>query len=282
MNSGQRTLGRRTLSALREVLNERFSNSEIRDLLFKHGLEERYQGPNKSDRLSKVFHPLVSKTRYNSLPTSGGLPYEDYQGEVASTWDIIDQVAQDVSETFKGNPQSDWAEERYQTLVQALRVDGYDLLDGRVVPFLSPSVEPAAEQGVLESRLDGLGLSDARNHLDQAVDNATRGNWEAANAQLRAFMEGVCDAITERLYDGEGKPPTRGRARKHLASVGFLNGDEDELLKSFFKVLSGEGSHPGTSAGDDSHRRRLMAFSLANYYIERLQEWLARGSSGPA
>ena len=105
------------------------------------------------------------------------------------------------------------------------------------------------------------------------MDNAARGNWESANAQLRAFLEGLCDAIAERLYDGDGKPPSRGNARKHLASVGFLNEDEGELLKSFFKVLSGEGSHSGTSAGDDSHRRRLMAFSIANYYIERLQEW---------
>ncbi len=158
MSSGQRELGRRTLSALTEVLSERFSNSEIRDLLFKHGLDERYEGPNKSDRLSKVFHPLVSETRYNSLWTSDGLPYGDYEGEVASTWDVINEVAEDIYETLQRSPRWEHGDLLLETLRRALRVDGSDLLNGRVVPFLSPSIEPATEQGLLESRLDAHGF----------------------------------------------------------------------------------------------------------------------------
>ncbi len=158
-------------------------------------------------------------------------------------------------------------------LRQGLRVDGYDLLNGRVVPFLSPSVEPAVEQGILESRLDALGLSVARTHLDQAVDNAARGNWESANAQLRPFLEGLCDAVTQQLHEGEGKAPTRGNARKWLAASGFFSEEESDLLKNFFDVLHGEGSHAGTSQEADCHRRRLMAFSLANYYLDRLEGW---------
>ena len=81
---------------LTEVLNERFSNSEIRGLLFKHGLDDRYQGANKADRLSEVFHPLVSQRRYDSQCGADGLPYEDYEGEAGSTWDVIDEVAEDA------------------------------------------------------------------------------------------------------------------------------------------------------------------------------------------
>ena len=160
-----------------------------------------------------------------------------------------------------------------ETLSHGLRVDGFDLLDGRVVPFISPSVEPAAEQGVLESRLDALGFSESRTHLDQAVDNAARGNWESANAQLRPFLEGLCDAIAQQLYEGEGKAPTRGDARQYLAAEGFIDEYEDKLLRAFFKVLHGGGSHSGTSKEADCHRRRLMAFSLANYYLDRLEGW---------
>ena len=273
MTSGQRTLGRRTLSALTEVLNARFTNSEIRDLLFKHGLDDRYQGPNIADRLSEVFHPLVSQRRYNSLWTAGGLPYEDYNGEVGSTWDVIDEVAEDIYQTLQNSPRWEQGDRLLETLRRALRVDGYDLLNGRVVPFLSPSVEPAVEQGVLESHLDALGFSVARTHLDQAVDNAARGNWESANAQLRPFLEGLCDAVAQQLYEDEGKAPTRGDARQYLAAEGFIDEYEDKLLRAFFKVLHGGGSHSGTSKEADCHRRRLMAFSLANYYLDRLEEW---------
>ena len=273
MTSGQRTLGRRTLSALTEVLNARFSNSEIRDLLFKHGLDDRYQGVNKADRLSEVFHPLVSQQRYNSLWTAGGLPYEDYEGEVGSTWDVIDEVARDAHEAIEQDPWLTWAETLLQSLGQALRVDGFDLLEGRVVPFVSPSVEPAQEQGILESRLDELRFSVARTHLDQAVDNAARGNWESANSQIRSFLEAVCDAVADQLYRGGGEAPTRGDARQYLAAEGFIDEYEDKLLRAFFKVLHGGGSHSGTSKEADCHRRRLMAFSLANYYLDRLEEW---------
>lgn len=109
------------------------------------------------------------------------------------------------------------------------------------------------------------------------MDNAARGNWESANGQIRPFLEGLCDAIAQRLFEGDGTAPTRGEARKWLAKCGFLSEEESDLLRSFFEVLHSSGPHPGTSAEDDSHRRRLMAFSLANYYIERLQEWPSTG-----
>ena len=273
MTSGQRKLGRRTLSALTEVLNARFSNSEIRDLLFKHGLADRYEGANKADRLAAVFHPLVNPQRYSSLWTPDGLPYEDYEGEVRSAWDVIDEVALDIYQTLEASPHWEQGERLLGTLRGSLRVDGLDLLDGRVVPFLSPSVDTATEQGSLESRLDALGFKVARNHLDQAVDNAARRNWESANSQIRSFLEAVCDAVADQLHTGSSEAPTRGAARQYLADEGFIDEYEDKLLRAFFKVLHGGGGHSGTSKEADCHRRRLMAFSLANYYLDRLEEW---------
>ena len=117
---------------------------------------------------------------------------------------------------------------------------------------------------------------DPHKHLDQAVDNAASGNWEAANGQIRTFLEALCDAIAKRLHDGDGEAPKGGDARRFLSEKEFLNANESNLLKAFFAVLHGEGSHPGTSSEDDCHRRRLMAVALANYYLDHFDEWPKR------
>lgn len=167
--------------------------------------------------------------------------------------------------------QYDHASENYQKFQRALRADGLDLVEGRVSPFLSPTIAPAQEQGVLERRLGELGFAIPLNHLKQAVDNSARGNWEAANGEVRSFLESLCDAVARERHKGPGESPTRGEARKYLEQSGFLTPEESALLMAFFKVLHTAGGHAGTSTEDDCHRRRLMAIALGNYYLDRLQ-----------
>lgn len=148
-------------------------------------------------------------------------------------------------------------------------------MKGRIVSFLSPRVEPDQEQGVLESRLEQYGFGVGRNHLDDALYLASNSKWVPANGEVRHFLESICEAIAAMIHSGTGEASKRGEARKFLAERGFLNDKESDLLRSLFQVLHGEGGHAGTSPSDDCHRRRLMAVSMANYYLERLDYWLA-------
>ena len=52
-------LGRRSIAALIEVMEHYRTDTQIDHLLFKHGLNERYSGPNKKSRLGNVLHPLA-------------------------------------------------------------------------------------------------------------------------------------------------------------------------------------------------------------------------------
>ena len=106
------------------------------------------------------------------------------------------------------------------------------------------------------------------------MDTAGDGKWESSNSQIRPFLEELCNAIAKCLHTGSGEAPSGGDARQFLDKKGFLNANESNLLKAFFKVLHGEGAHPGKSSEADCHRRRLMAVALANYYLDRLDEWL--------
>ena len=259
-------LGRKSVTVLIEHLESKETDSRIRQLLFEHGLDSRYIGPNKLSRLGNVFHPLVNADANDS--------------EMREAIELIETVARTALESVEssadiwgGQYQSEQAKATYDSFQHALRADGLDLIGGRVAPFISPSVDIGKEQGLLESRLHHYQFDIASNHLEQASDNAARGQWEAANGQIRSFLEALCNSVVSWIYQGDGSPPSQGQARKHLAKVGFLNTEESDLLKALFQVLHGQGSHAGTSSSDDCHRRLLMAVAMSNYFLDRLDGW---------
>ena len=276
MKSNEYRPGRKTIAALVDLLKD-WSRADIRKMLFEHNLNERFQGDPKIEALGNVFYPMVDDSemqRYLKMyATTDYWMHDDFpfdsNVEANDTKYLIEHFIQIPLSSYKGGDQ-------IEVLRKALRADGFDLVEGRVVPFLSPAVDLGQEQGLLESCLSEIGFTVAHDHFDQAMDNAARGNWEAANSQVRSFLEALCDSVAKCLHDGGDEAPKRGEARKFLADQGFLNENESELLKWFFKVLSGEGAHPGTSSEDDCHRRRLMAVALANYYLDRLDEWPKR------
>ena len=259
-------LGRKSIAALVEYLEQSKTRAKALHLLRKHGLDP--QNPEKSILrfLDDTLYPLTSE--------------ETDETKITGAIELFNEIATSVHdcayplENDWGKPDdSDKYREIYDRFRQALRADGLDLVEGKITPLVSPSVDVAKEQGLLESRLQKFEFRTASNHLEQAIDNAARGNWEASNGQIRTFLDALCNAIARRIYKGTGSPPSGGEARKYLKREGFLSHIESELLKALFKVLHGEGSHPGTSSSDDCHRRRLMALAMANYYLERLENW---------
>lgn len=66
-------------------------------------------------------------------------------------------------------------------------------------------------------------------HLDQAIEAHTRGDWAAANAQLRTFVEGLFDAFATKIdATGAAASASSENRRALLASHGFLAMDRGE------------------------------------------------------
>lgn len=257
-------LGRKSIAALVEYL-KRKTRTELEYLLFKHDLDPQNPAESKLKLLGNTLYPLVSEET-DETKIKGVL--ELFQEIAQSVHDFAYPVKRDRSRPDN----SDQYKEIYDRFRQAIRADSLDLVEGRVTPLVSPSVDIAEEQGLLESRLHKFEFRTSYNHLEQAIDNAERGNWEASNGQIRTFLDALCNAIASRIKRTV-RPPLGGEARKYLEEEGFFSHDESQLLKALFRVLHGEGSHPGTSSSDDCHRRRLMALAMANYYLERLENW---------
>lgn len=103
------------------------------------------------------------------------------------------------------------------------------------------------------------GLGEALNHLNLAEGALGRGEWEAANSQIRACLESLFENVA-RIRLGSSK--TRGQARKELESSSVLREPIARLIQSFFGVASGEGSHAGTSNEDEARGRFLTGLGI--------------------
>lgn len=117
-------------------------------------------------------------------------------------------------------------------------------------------------------------------HLEQAIEAHTRGDWAAANAQLRTFLEALFDDIARYIdKDRAAAMPTSENRRAMLAdaSVGFLAPDRGEwtadgknYVNGLFKMLHTHGSHPGLSDEDHCTFRLHVVLVTARTFLRRL------------
>jgi hypothetical protein len=116
-------------------------------------------------------------------------------------------------------------------------------------------------------------------HLDQALEAHTRGDWAAANSQLRTFLEGLFDEIARAIRPSEAGQSTSAENRRALlAGAGFFAADRNEwtqdgknYINGLFKMLHTEGSHPGLSDEDHSTFRLHVVLVTARTFLRRLR-----------
>lgn len=163
-------------------------------------------------------------------------------------------------------------------------------LDGYVVSWdpdtRSPSIRaalpgnvnlPAADDEV-HQLLKQFGFTVPLGHLDQAIDAHTRGDWAAANSQIRTFLEGLLSDIASHIDPHEAATLTSIENRRAwLAERGFLSKPRNEwttdgksYLNGLFKMLHTDGSHPGLSDEDHSTFRLHLGLITGRTLLRRL------------
>ena len=171
-----------------------------------------------------------------------------------------------------------------EDFVWALARDGFTLSERGEVRRMMPDVSdlPQADDEV-HSLLDELGMGDAKGHLDQAIDNHARGQWAAANAQLRSFMEELFNWIAERLDPTAAALATSENKRNFLATrqppflyeeLGEWGQNGKNFVNGVFKRLHGHGSHPGLSDEEDCTFRLHLVILLARMLLRRAKEFV--------
>lgn len=171
-------------------------------------------------------------------------------------------------------------EERFPVLVNALRQDGYVIADLRLIAELPDEVPLPEIRDELTRLLETEGFDTARGHFQQAIAAHARGDWAAANGQLRSFVEDMFDQIAGILSQGAADAlPTSHARREWLATCNppfFLTDlnewdlqDHRGFTEGFWRRLHPAGAHPGLSDEADATFRLHLVILIAQHYMVR-------------
>ena len=167
-----------------------------------------------------------------------------------------------------------------QTFRERLAADGFVVAAGQLRRALPSNLQLPAAQDEISRLLEKHKLTVPRGHLDQALDAHARGNWAAANSQIRSFIDGLLDELSERLDPSAATLPSGQQRRIRLAATGFLSRDLNEwddggfgYVNGLIKRLHHHGSHPGLSDSDDSTFRLHTVLLAAKLFLVRFDSW---------
>lgn len=249
-----------TLAALIEIVAGAHSHAEL-DVLFLR-LEcqdcdlsdEGGVPPNKLGRVNNVVSTLKRRG-----PQPGA--------------DLLELLRVVIEERFRARIDShpgDEVPEPLRGLISALRIDGFDLVDGRLVPTTPEPAPMAEELSLLEAALKRRGFDVALQHYRQAVDSYRTGNLEASNGQLRSFLENLVTEICTRATQQRARDP-KGATDK-LRNAGLIDGDEANLLKGLLGMSNQRGAHAGLTDEEEGLFRLHTSTAVARWLLARVPD----------
>lgn len=245
----------KTLAALARFIDHKFTNPEMSVLFFSVSVPQGFDfGSSKLQRAFNVVTKLAAVEEFA---------------------EILDELIQEV--IAQKYYVFEYPEEIAQPLCRALKADGLEVREGRIVLVDSLETELVQESNILYERLQVLGMPDVHNNLEQAHENFIDGNWESCNAMLRTALEATLQHIAQRIAGSEDAIPRRNPnfltpadIRRYLADNGFNNEDEKAYTDALYGFVSPRGSHPGMSDEAESRLRRLIAVAWIQYSLEKL------------
>ena len=242
--------------------------------LLEHDLEGHIGGGSTRDRANSVARFL--------------LEHPDDEEDAQNLTDLI--VEELVGEAIRNSTRHGYFEyarfaERYTNLNRALERDGYSVEDGQLRRILPQALDLPQTDDEVHMLLRQQQFDVPLGHLDQAIGAHGRGEWAGANGQLRTFVEGLFDAIAQRLAAHlHLAPPAAGNlGRQWLAGLDppfFIpglnewSGQGTGFIEAFYRRLHPQGAHPGLSDEEDSTFRLHLVLLAARSLLRRLENRL--------
>lgn len=177
--------------------------------------------------------------------------------------------------------------EKYPTLTNSLKRDGFTLKNKEITPLLPDELVNANVENELFRLLDKYQFTTTKGHLEQAIENHSNGNWAGANSQFRTFLESLLVDICNKLIPSKNCT-SYGEALQWLATPSmitpvFLSPTLNEVpipgaikdktyISGLMKRLHPQGSHPGLSDEEDSTFRYHTLIVFARYVLKRLED----------
>ncbi len=261
---------RPTIVAAVALLSDRLTQAAFNHMVLRIGLENEIPSDTtlsvakKADRLGRIVLRRPDET------------VDTLDGIVA----LAEAVVREAVQVTRPEP----FQPSETAFARGLARDGYVVsFDENDRPTLRAALPnelglPAVDDDV-HQLLRHFDFSEPLGHLNQGVEAHARGDWAAANAQFRTFLESLFDNIA-RYCNGADKTSaiTSENRRQLLANIGFLAVDRNEwtpdgknYINGLFKMLHTDGSHPGLSDEDHSTFRLHVVLVTARTFLRRLR-----------
>jgi hypothetical protein len=263
---------RRTIISAIDVLESRYSQAEITSLLTDFGPHVYRAIRSETD--------ASAKRRMNDLKQ-----FVDAHPAHQVDDGLLENVFVERAASLFPKPDPDWSDQGallpvMEKFKRALEQDGFVVTAGSLRRTLPADIRLPGIESDLVRLLDRHGFGTAKGHLEQAMENHARGNWAAANGQLRTFFDALLDGITERLEPGAESLPSGQPRRAKLAALDFLstplnewNNDGKGFINGLVKRLHPQGAHPGLSDDDDCTFRLHIVLLTAALLLRRFDAW---------
>ena len=265
---------RRTILAATDLIAD-FGHSGVNRFVLQYGLENAGIQGNLRDRASAVARHLLNAPEHL-----------DDDGRNLTDTIVTDLVERAIARCVdRYSNMFDYARfrEEFPALHRGLERDGFTVEDGALRRTLPEALDLPQADDEVHALLDSFHFVTPKGHLDQAIAAHARGDWAAANAQFRPFIESLLDEIAERLLPGAALPAP-GHPRRQLlaqmnppfffAGLNEWTGQGKGFLESFYRRLHPQGAHPGLSDEDDSTFRLHLVLLVARLLLRRLQQRL--------
>lgn len=262
---------RPTIVAAVEFLGAALTQGKFDQVIVKLGLDSdlALASPKSVTAKSALLGQLITQRAEQIVSTLNG------QMTLA---EAAVRVAVEISLPEYGKPEQ-------APFLRGLALDGYVVSwDPHTrVPLLRVALPdevslPATDDEV-HQLLKNFGFTVPMGHLDQAIEAHTRGDWAAANSQVRSFMEGLLNDIALQVEPIKAAQQASSENRRALlASADFLSVNRNEwtsdgknFVNGLFKMLHTDGSHPGLSDEDHSTFRLHIALITGRMLLRRLR-----------
>lgn len=279
---------RLTIVAAVEVIADFKAHSDMHVLEVQWDIEQYVSTSSKSARIAS----------WSKVATSLNPMVMTEAGKMKFSRAVVELAVQ-APDHKKGEPS-------WRRFIAGLRFDGFEVVADRVpdprgrhslfgdgprkieVPVLRrmlPEDLPGPDFREAESEVVALlkkhKLTVAQGHLEQATSAFQRGEWAAANSQLRSFFEDYLNQMAVELgYKG---PDDTKLKRDFLGNVEppFLlasynewsaNNQKPQYVQGLWSRMHPAGSHPGLSEEDDATFRLQITLVTARLFLRRFDQ----------
>ena len=250
-----------------------WGNTSIDRFLLEYGLEETIRANSRADRGNALGRHLLANPE---ATTEDGENLTD-----AVVFSLVNSGIEQCRSPYGTEFDYEAFREHYPALHRGLERDGFTVEDGVVRRTLPGAIALPQTDDEVHLLLDRYGFRVPKGHLDQGIAAHARGDWAAANAQFRPFIESLFDCIAEAIAQGATLPPPGNDSRVWLANRNppfFLtdlnewNGQGHGFIQGFFRRLHPAGAHPGLSDEEDSTFRLHLVLLVGRYLLRRIEQ----------